>query len=568
MKKRIFYMLLLSVLILAGCEEDFLTQLPLDKLSDQNYWTTEDNVRTFAWGFYISNFPGYGSGYGYGSEGGGKFFSRQKLNDDFGPQSLAFYTSTVPTSGGGWSFGYVRKANIFINRVKTVPMSEEKIKHWTGIGRFFRGLEYADLVNRFGDVPYFGQELEEDSPELYKPRDPRTLVMDSVLADFQYAAENVLETDALTGPKNLTVNKYVVLAFMSRIFLFEGTWQKYNDVNSAKANEYLQAAKWAANEVISNGGYSISNDYRGLCSSVDLATNPEMILYRQYESGILTHAVMGYNSINAVQEGPSKNLIESYLCKDGLPITLSLNYMGDKTIQDVMANRDPRLSKTFVTELRLPGIAANYSSTGYATHKFLNEALKEAKEAFLDLNITDAPIIRYGEILLNYAEAAAELGQLTQNDLDISINKLRDRAGVMMPYLQVVGGNPAVEGVVYEDPQRDPSVPPLIWEIRRERRIELVFEGFRLDDLRRWKKLEYTDTQQNVDINRGAWIKKSDYPSTSATIEGGVEGYIIPSPITQRIFDNPRIYLYPLPLDQITLYKDHGVDLSQNPGWE
>src|SRR5690606_14444477 len=142
---------------------------------------------------------------------------------------------------------------------------------------------------------------------------------------------------------------------------------------------------------------------------------------------------------------------------------------------------------------------------------------KDSREAVGSLNITDAPVIRLGEVLLNYAEAAAELGTISQDDLDKSINQLRNRANVSMPNLQSLGGQPAANGVVYDDPKRDPSVSPMLWEIRRERRVELMMDGFRLDDLRRWKKLEYTDTQKNVDVNRGAWIdKETDFPNTSA----------------------------------------------------
>lgn len=560
MKKAIFYLIILSSII-TGCKKNFLTQLPLDQLTDETYWTTENNVRTFAFGFYAPYFVGFGSSYT-----GGPYFSRETLNDDFAPAAPDQFLINVPTSGGGWDFSMVRKANIFINRVKTVPMSAEAINNWTGVGRFFRGMAYANLVNTFGDVPFYNHSLVENDPELYKSRDPRTLVMDSVLADFKFAAANVRVADATTGPKGLIVNKYVVLAYMSRIFLFEGTWQKYHNGNLDKAVEYLQAAKSAANELITTGGYTLGSSYRGLCSSIDLSTNPEMILYRVYETAKLTHTIMSYNNKSS-QPGASKDFMESYLCSDGLPISVSPQYKGDKTIQNVVASRDPRLTETFESQLRLPGIVANYGTTGYVSHKFLNESLKDAIEGTLDLNVTDAPIIRLGEVMLNYAEATAELGTLTQADLDMSINKLRSRTGINMPKLQVIGNQPAVNGIVYNDPKRDPSVSSLLWEIRRERRVELIFEGFRLDDLRRWGKLDYTDTKKNTAINRGAWIKKSDYPATSAKIEGGVEGYIIPSPTSQRIYSDPKVYLNPLPLDQITLYKDQGKVLTQNPGW-
>jgi starch-binding outer membrane protein, SusD/RagB family len=265
------------------------------------------------------------------------------------------------------------------------------------------------------------------------------------------------------------------------------------------------------------------------------------------------------------------------LAQDGLPISVSPLYQGDQGIQNVMANRDPRIKETFVsTELRLNGIASNYSTSGYATHKFLNEAIKDQPEGGSNLNPTDAPVIRYGEVLVNYAEAAAELATvggaaLTQDDLDKSINKLRARTGVKLPAMQVAGNQAAVNGVAYDDPERDPTVLPIIWEIRRERRVELMMEGFRLDDLRRWKKLEYADTQANTDINRGAWIRKADYPKlqSSVVLSNGTEGYIIPASAaaSQRILTDPKYYLNPLPLNEIKLYEDNGAKLAQNPGW-
>lgn len=563
MKSRINSIIVLLVLALSGCKKEYLDRFPQDQFTDDTYWSSENNVRTFALGFYTGYFTGYGSSFSWGP-----YFSGQSLNDDFAPSTPPQFTRNIPASGGGWSFAYVRKANLFINRIQRVPMSEEAKAHWTGIGRFFRAMEYHDLTMSFGDVPFYGRELsEQDETELYKPRDPRALVVDSMLLDFRYAAENVRASD---GTKGLTVNKYVVLAYMSRVFLYQGTWMKYHLNNEAKATEYLEAAKWAANEVITNGGYSLHSNYRQNFNSLDLASNKEMILYRKYETGLLTHALNSYNN-KEPQTGVSKNAIESYLATDGLPISISTVYQGDKTITDVMANRDGRLPATIVPEIRPNGQFGNYSTSGYATHKFFNETIKDLPEGNGALNPTDAPIIRYGEVLVNYAEAAAELGTMTQEDLDKSINVLRARNGVGLPPLQVLGDQPAVNGVIYDDPLRDPTVPALIWEIRRERRAELMMEGFRLDDLRRWKKLDYTTTL-NSDINKGAWIVKADYPKIKdVKIEGdALEGYIIPSwkAESQRLFEDPKVYLNPLPLDQIKLYQDKGYELTQNPGWE
>ncbi|WP_026932928.1 RagB/SusD family nutrient uptake outer membrane protein [Christiangramia echinicola] len=556
-------------LIIVSCNDDFLDVPPQDQLVDETYWTSEGNVKTFAYGFYSAYFTGYGSGYSWGD-----YFSGQSLNDDFAPTNPPRFTQQVPTSGGGWTFAWVRKANIFIDRVATVPMEEEAINHWTGIGRFFRALEYHDLVKRFGDVPYYDQELSEDDTELlYKKRDDRTFVMDQVLEDFYFAAENVRSGVENEGQE---VDRSVVLGFMSRVFLYEGTWQKYHENNSEKAREYLEAAKWAAEQVINSGEFSLGN-YREVFNSLSLSGNPEVLLYREYEAGILTHALNSYNN-KEPQTGVSKDAVEAYLADDGLPIAISSEYQGDKGIENVMTNRDPRIYETLVSdELRINGIDSDYSTTGYATHKFLNEDIAEDPEGSSNLNPTDAPIIRYGEVLVNYAEAAAELAtvggpELTQMDLDMSINVLRDRPGINLPHLEIMGGEPAVNGMVYDDPERDPEVPAIIWEIRRERRIELMMEGFRLDDLNRWEKYEYTDMIQYPEINRGAWIVKADYPDadlSNLTLTEGEQGYIIPASAQEslRTFDDPRVYLQPIPLDQITLYRDQGVELDQNPGW-
>lgn len=568
MKTKKIYLLLFLSLILASCEKDFLEIPPQDQLVDETYWSSEASVETFSWGFYPAYFSGYGSSYTWG-----KFFSGETLNDDFSPTNPSPFTKQVPTSGGGWSFAWVRKANIFINRVQTVPMEQEAIEHWTGIGRFFRGLEYYDLVSSFGDVPWYDEEIAEDNEELlYKKRDDRTYVMDKVLEDFQYAADHVRTS---VKNKGLVVNRNVVLGYMSRVFLFEGTWQKYHGNNSENAKRYLEAAKWAANEVIASGAYTLG-DYRSVFNSLSLANNPEVMLYREYETGKLTHALNSYNN-KEPQTGISKDAIDSYLASDGLPISLSPLYQGDHGIKNLMANRDPRIKETFVSDtLRLDGVASNYSTTGIATHKFLNESIASDPIGSSNLNPTDAPVLRYGEILMNYAEAALELSTVggpafSQEDLDKSINVLRDRPGIAIPHLQVMGGEPAVNGAVYDDPDRDPTVSSMIWEIRRARRVELIMEGFRNDDLRRWKKLNYLDMVDHPDTNRGAWVDKSDYTSELKNLEltNGTTGYIIPAYVAsaQRRFEDEKVYLKPLPLDQITLYADHGVTLEQNPGW-
>lgn len=585
MKNKIFILLFLTATFSISCDENFLEKEPLDIEISSSFWTSEQNVRTYSYGFYTYFFEGYGSGFTWPKY----TFLVQSLNDDCGPITPTSYNKTVPAaastavptniSNNTWNFSIVRRANDFITNIPNVPMTDEAKNHWLGVARFFRAMEYANLVNKYGDVPWIDKvPTETDTVLMYRPRDPRTFVMDKVLEDFQFAVANVRVND---GNKGLVVDKSVVLAFMSRVFLFEGTFLKYHSIDPVKSAAYLEASKWASTELMNANSFSVVDDYRGMFNSMDLAGNKEVIMYRSYVTGVITHSVNSYVNRES-QTGVNKNAIESYLSSDGLPIGLSTVYTGDKTAADVFANRDPRMYATIAQEFRVDGNYKglyNYSTTGYSLLKFLNEAIQGQTEGGSSLNPTDGPVIRYGEVLLNYAEACAELGILTQEDLDKSINKLRARkipvggaAKPAMPALQIFGGLPAVNGVTYDDPKRDATVPPMIWEIRRERRIELMAEGFRLDDLRRWKKLEYTDTKVNVDINRGAYIVKSVYPGTKPTLTGTTEGYIIPSTAaaSQREFiapANPRVYLSPLPLDQIKLFSDHGVTLTQNPGW-
>jgi len=579
------YIAMAGMLSLASCSKDFLgsgflEKAPLDRLTDEAFWSSEGKIRSYAYGFYASYFKGYGVGFNKGT-----FFDGQHINDDFAPRTpsenvVTEFPANVPTSGAGWSpalpnnqtptgvtshYSRVRKANHFIESVPKAQFAAEAENHWLGVGRFFRGLEYANFVNRFGDVPYIDRVLSEDDPELYRPRDPRTFVTDKVLEDFRFAAQNVRTAD---GPDKLSVNKYVVLAFMSRVFLFEGTWLKYHSGNQTKATEYLEAAKWAADQVIQSGAFSISDDYRALFASESLGGNPEVILFKEYADGVMQHSVMSFNNTEK-QPGLSKNTIDSYLLTDGLPIGLSPLYAGDKTIASALKDRDGRMLQTVAPELRLVNIFNNFAYSGYASQKFVNDAHKDLTIGQNRFNITDAPVIRYGEVLLNYAEAAAELGTLAQADLDRSVNLLRARTGVNLPKLEVVGNLPAVNGAAYDDPARDPDVPALIWEIRRERRSELIFEGLRLDDLRRWKKLHYADTDKNPTVNRGAYIVKADYTAdqlAGITIDGANEGYIIPSAAVKRLVED-KFYLDPIPLDQISLYRNNGVELKQNTGW-
>jgi len=428
--------------------------------------------------------------------------------------------------------------------------------------------------------------------------------MDKVLEDFNYASQNVKLDDPGTGPRGLIVNKDVVDAFMSRLLLYVGTKLKYDPSTSGsdrtKAGTYLLAAKDAAARVMNSGRYSVADNYQKLCSTIDISATPavskEMIMYRRYNTGEVTHAIASGNNDNTIQANAApKDLIDAYLCTNGLPIktTTGVNpqYLGDQTAANQFSNRDPRLANTFRTDrFYIQFIETGYSVTGFKCYKFLDEATKNEAYAVQSFNITDAPIIRLGEVLLNYIEASAELadmGQYTvvQTDLDKTINALRKRAGYAtgsrLPDLKIMGNLPAVGATPYDDAERDPSVPPLIWEIRRERRLELVYEGFRQADLIRWRKIDYLNTQLYPKKNLGAWITKSSVTKALilADINGNVtspsntatgSGYLKVSQSFRNAasgFVLDRNYLLCVPTYQIDFYSRNGSTLTQNPGW-
>lgn len=590
------------VILATGCKKDFLDRPPLASFTDDDFWTSETSVRAFAFGYYADRFSGFGA-----SDLGGSYSIRQPLNDDFTNINLPGFGNQPTTNGGPWGsfFSKIRKNNIFVEKVSKMTFDNDvTARHWIGIAKFFRALDYCDFVFAFGDVPYYDQALTDDDPLLFKTRDAATFVMDKVLEDFKYASDNVKLDDPLSGPIGLVVTKDVVDAFISRQLLAVGTKIKYDPLSSAadksKAGTYIQAAKDAAERVISSGRYSIADNYQKLCSTIDIAATAavkkEMILYRSYNTGEVTHAIASGNNEATIQGyAGTKDLVDSYLCKNGMPIktTTGVNpmYLGDNGIANQMANRDPRLANTFRTDrYYIQFLEAGYATTGFKCYKFLDEGTKDQPYSLQAFNITDAPVIRLGEVMLNYIEAAAELSDMglytvVQADLDKTINALRKRTGytvaTRLPDMKIIGGLPAVGSTVYEDADRDPGVPSLIWEIRRERRTELVYEGFRLDDIKRWRKIDYTNTQLYPKKNLGAWVTKNSVTKglILADINGNItsaanvttgSGYLKVSQ-TPRNESNgyvlERAYLECVPLYQIDFYKRNGVDLAQNPGW-
>lgn len=561
-------LLMLSAISFTSCT-DYFERPPFDSLEDSEYWQTEEHCRTYSYGFYPTFFNGYGTS---GLIGGSSFGNGDTFNDDIAWNVQGEFTPIrVPDSDSGWDFGVIRKANYMIEKVQTVPgLSEEALNHWLGIGRFFRGMQYANMVFGYGDVPWYDARLDaSDRDAMFKDRDPRMEVDRKIMEDFQFAMDNVRTNDG-----DLVINRYVVAAMVSRLALREGTFLKYHNIDAALGNEMIKMSREAALIVMQSGLFSVSPDYNALFSSDDLAGNPEVIFYRKYLGGTLTHCVLTYNNAEA-QTGANRALLESYLTDDGLPVHLDANW-DPQTADEFFAGRDPRLTETFRMKYYVRGedcTPFNYSTSGYSMCKFMDDtqATSEDQKYRGQNNETDCPLLRYSEVLLNYAEACYELGELSQADLDASINLIRRRNGMSIPDLQMLGNQPGVNGTAYDDPKRDPDVPAMLWEIRRERRVEMCFEGLRYSDLKRWKKLDYMCNETNPDIRYGAYIRYSDYPKANRTevyIDGGAEeGFILCNRGTARKAPEAKNYVKPIPKDQIQLYEDNGYKLTQTKEW-
>jgi len=563
--------------LLAACDT-WLDKQPLTQFTDDNYWTNETNVKVFCNGFY-SLFNGFGTGatptinsnLGTGVESDFYFdtFSDDQLN-----QNIDFFATAAAASATTYStpYNYIRLSNLLLTRIDGISsMTEVQKNHYRGIAYFFRAMEYFELVRHYGDVPYSGKYFDQtaDVSTIWGPRVPRDQVMDSVLSDINNAVANLYPKSATDAN---TVNQDIANALKSRLCLYEGTYAKYQGNNSARAVKYLTECKTASEAVMNSGNYQLNPDYRTIYSSMDLTGNKEALLYRLYLDGVVTHSVVGYCNSSTTIYGLTRDAVESFLCTDGLPIGLSPVYQGDdcdpatlSITETTLQNRDKRLSETIDGTLCYSGQPNNKgytSTTGYLITRFNNASLSTT-QLLAPYNPTDAPVFWLPEVLLNEAEALTELGSFTQADADKTINLLRARADVA----------PLQVNNVPNDPKRDSDVSSLLWEVRRERRAELMLTSFRYWDLRRWAKLSYLNPAVKPNIFVGAKAPAGTFVDAHGQPVGGgqdASGYILPySASTQQLRNVvlPKNYLDFIPVGQVQLYANQGITFPQNPGW-
>jgi hypothetical protein len=537
-----------------GCKD--LNLGPKDQLSDASFWKNPDQFRLAANKFYFAlrgahNYTELNSDVATGSG-----------NSAMTSMSNGSYLPTANTDLWTDSYKGIRETNYLLTKATESGLGSE-IDRWVGEALFFRAYHYWNLVKTYGGVPLITTVLDVSSPEVYTPRATQQEIIDIIIADLDNAVPKLLKQSELSAGEMGRVTQGAALALKARAALYQGTWLRYHAEGSPTA--MIADAITAAQQLIASNEYQLYTDsgptksykYFFILAGDD---SKEVILARRYYAGRATHNWTRELWFNYMI--PTKKLADLYLCMDGLPITISPQFAGyDSLATTEYQNRDPRMAMTFIVPGSdvfkesgflpvFPGFSGSSATrTGYMLRKFSDETDAAAHGA----GQYDFKEFRYGEVLLILAEALFERdGVISDGDLNRTIGALRRRVG--MPDSSATNAFVNSNGL------------NMLTEIRRERTVELAFEGFRRDDLRRWKTAE-TEMPQAL---RGVKFVGTEYEQRDSTLVIGTDikvdagGFVVAEAAAVRQFIVPKHYLDPIPLQQIQL--SHGT-LTQNPGW-
>ncbi len=568
MKKTILLLAGTAACLLTGCN-DMLDKDPRDTfINNSVFWSNTNAVESYTNKFY-DNYVGYSQNGSFG------WYYFKSLGDDQGNSGFDNWLfTTVPSTSAYWTDGFkeVRRANYVINNVAASAMSDADKTYYTAVARLNRAWQYYQLVREYGDVEWLGEVIADpDDGHVYGERTPRDVVIDSVRCDLDYAVEHLP-----TVADKTKWSKHMALAMLSDVCLYEGTFAKYrtqqdNGIapDAARAALYLKASADAADALIASGSYRLTAQYGEVYHSDDLGNGTETIFYRNYGKDLVMHCLIAWTCGSAEQYGLTKDAFDAYLFADGRPLATTtldkddratLNGKGNCSIAKALAVRDRRLGLTVDSIVSFKGNSwarvndegvadaeLMTSATGYTIRKYDNLTLDKYYRTYTYTNYTDAPLYWYAVVLLNYAEAKAELGNATQADLDRSVNLLQARAG--LPPLTL---HPDA------DPANNMGVDNLLWEIRRSRRCELIADNwYRYWDLVRWHQLDKLDSNQYPNINLGANLASVGDVEVSLN----EDKYIVVCN-KKRKYDR-KYYLFPVPTNELNLNPNN----KQNPGW-
>lgn len=560
-------------------------------------------------------------------------YMQQKYESGY--NKFAYQTVASAASGNGWDFKtFIRRINIMLSHIDGSSMKEDEKNHWRSVGYFFHSFWYMELIDRFGDVPWVDQVLAEDSPEAYGKREDRMVVADRVLERLQWAEQNIGNFTSQNGEN--TIDRNCVRAALSRFTLREGTWRKYHELGDYEKylNECVRVSELLMSDYptlyLGTDGQPAAG-YGEMWTTEDLGSIPGVIFYKSYVADInpsgssyIEHTSSHYVEMN-------QNTVDLYLMKNGKPILNSASaYHGNKDMYATFRDRDPRLYHTVIPPYKVQAGKGDYPTWSYtdnpADREYIDimgpnescsnpgvgmkrlpgqnwsaslvpEIPRLGTGAFVtcrsgyyvwknwdnwetsfnngNLNTADKPIFKIEEVLLNEAEAKFELGSFDQSVADKTINKLRDRAGIAkMVVADIDAGFDPNRGKYYpKNNDAGIQVDPVLWEIRRERIIELMGEGFGFYDVRRWRMAPWFLNKPAT----GIWTTKEMASTNSMTLynpqtgySDGTNGslaegniYLFNDPLKEGKGWLEKFYLYQVPTTEILL----NPELEQNPGW-
>lgn len=616
--------LLLLTVFLGSCRKEFLDRYPLDSMSDATFFSSPNDLKVYVNGLYPL-FPRYH----FQSQFDGPTNLGLDANSDIliatAPSAALLQRASngqAPLTNGSWTsnFSWIRRINYFVKNYQRVTPISNETRQYTGEGYFFRAWVYFNMLQLFGDAPIITDVLNTDSPELYKARDSRYDVAKFIIQDLDSAVANLgWKNSAFSGVGR--VNKEAALVFKARVALFEGTWERYHSrkntpfkVAGKTGDDFLQLVEPAILELITRQGASLftaggpyNEPYNQLFSQQDASKTAGVFLYRVYDAT----QIVGHNFFDNVVDGQftaSRSMLEAYLDKQGRPQSISTLPLDQKSLTNLANNLDPRFRQTIWTPERGPqnkliGLEKQALPSRYPminntfSSNFAPAGLRLWKGAVLNANewrngSTDEVLIRYEEGLLALAEAKAILGTINQGDLDKTVNLIRSRVGMASMQLSALGS----WSILYTRNRGfDPTESKIVNEIRRERLVELAYEGHRVNDLKRWAVFddvingfkpqgahyrEFFDYFNNVALLTADGFTSGDAARCKLTqgsnFDIDVDGYLNPyfrvpefRGTGEGYYIEPgRSYLSAVPRAEIDLYLEKGkVTLTQNPGW-
>lgn len=587
-------LIILAATLIAGLSacDSLLDKEPLDRVTQFDYFKTRSDLELFSNPFYdnlLDKTP-------YDEQN--DLLVQMTLSDVlYGGDKR-----TVPNTGGGWSWGNLRRINTLLEYVDQCE-DKKAVTEYTALAKFFRAAFYFDKVKRFGDVPWYEVQLGSADEALYKPRDSRELIMTNMIKDIDEAINSGGLTEDISTYR---VNKWAALALKARFCLFEGTYRKYHGINleGHDYTYYLEEAAKAAKTIIDEGPYKLystknpDKDYMMLFAQENASTEEYILAIRNSYEAQVYHNATAYTLLPTQgRPGYTRKFINMYLMKDGKAFTDKFKTEWQTMpFTEEVKDRDPRLAQSIRTPgykrigaKRVQGPDLGVTITGYQPIKFVQDTTASGGQIDRnDRSTCDMPVFRYAEVLLNYAEAKAELGEMDAAVWDQTIAPLRSRAGVTSvipakadPYMEAYFLNTVTD--------------KWILEVRRERGIELCLEmGLRWDDDMRWHMGDLLTSDNNpwTGIYIGSTSYTYDYTGLSTDDNGDPvpDFYIRPGEDTEHsiaisntganqtfslndegniVWEYRRVwsekkYLRPIPLTAIT----RNPNLEQNALWK